>query len=147
MVTVGAAPDTTNSRVKPTGTVVRRKLVHATSSVNIGMYAEHFVQWIEKKLVLNLSVNSENLMNVTCLKDLPVEVDLGVESLGFIPDYSKYGFTGAPFDLRRITVDVEGYKITGLAEDGKLFIEMVQAPSRLNQKTLDAIEASDKEQE
>lgn len=85
-------------------------------------------------------------MKISSLKDLPIEIDLGVEKLGHTPDYSKYGFTGSPFDLRRITVAVDGYQVTGLAEDGKLFIEMVQAPVVLNQKTLDAIEASEKDE-
>lgn len=68
-------------------------------------------------------------MNILCLKDLPVEVDLGVEASGFIPDYSKFGNTSEEFDMRRIGLIVEGYQVAGIAADGKLYIESVIAPA------------------
>lgn len=68
-------------------------------------------------------------MNILCLKDLPVEVDLGVEAAGYIPDYSKFGNTSEEFDMRRIGIIVEGYQVAGIATDGKLYIEAVIAPS------------------
>lgn len=80
------------------------------------------------------------------LKEVPVEVDLAVEAAGHVPDYRKYGVAGSAFDLRRITLEVDGYSVTGLCDDGKLYIESVTAPTRLNQKTLDAIEASEKDE-
>jgi hypothetical protein len=62
------------------------------------------------------------------LKEVPVEVDLGVESLGYIPDYSKFGNTSEEFDMRRVGIMVEGHQVAGIVDDGKFFIEAVLAP-------------------
>lgn len=78
------------------------------------------------------------------LKEVPVEVDLAVEAAGHNPDYRKYGVAGSAFDLRRITLEVDGYSVTGLVDDGKLYIESVTAPTRLNQKTLDYLDSVDR---
>lgn len=84
-------------------------------------------------------------MNIVCMKDVPVEVDLGIEAQGYTSNYSLFGSKIDGFDMRRITIMVEGYQVAGIADSGNFFVESVTAPSRLNQKTLDAIEASEKE--
>lgn len=83
---------------------------------------------------------------ITCLKDLPVEVDLGIEEKGYTPDYSKFGNMTEEFDIRRIGIMVEGYQVAGIVDGGKFYVEAVLAPVKLNQKTLDAIEASEKDE-
>lgn len=83
---------------------------------------------------------------VVCLKDLPIEVDLGIEEKGFTPDYSKFGNATEEFDLRRVAIMIEGYQVAGIVDGGKFYVEAVLAPVKLNQKTLDAIEASEQDE-
>lgn len=86
-------------------------------------------------------------MNIACLKDLPIEIDMGIEDKGYTPDYSKFGNMTEEYDSRRIALVIDGYQVGGISDGGKLFVEMVLAPRRLNQKMVDVLEASEKDEE
>lgn len=59
------------------------------------------------------------------LKEVPVEVDLGVEALGYTPDYSRFGNASEEFDIRRVGITVEGHQVAGIIDGDKMFIEAV----------------------
>ncbi|MNC05516.1 hypothetical protein D3C76_77510 [compost metagenome] len=60
------------------------------------------------------------MFNTLPLKEVPVEVDLGVEASGYTPVYTRYGST--ELDMRRVTRLVEGHSVQGIInEDDKTF--------------------------
>lgn len=82
------------------------------------------------------------MFNTLSLKEVPVEVDLAIEAGGYIPVYTQYGTK--ELDMRRCTRLVEGHQVTGVIdEEAKTFTVFgVSIEARLNQKTIDVLEAT-----
>lgn len=85
------------------------------------------------------------MFNTLSLKEVPVEVDLAIEAGGYTPVYSMYG--NKELDMRRCTRLIEGHQVSGVIdEDLKTFtVYGVSIEARLNQKTIDALDASSDE--